>query len=799
MQDAKSKSSLSTRLSTLLRIALATVLLGGCTWVGLGQLEQMYGAPAPQQRLVAADTESGARYRDAVVPVLESRCVSCHACYEAPCQLNLNSPAGIDRGLSKTPVYNSARLTPARPSRLFTDAFSTAAWRVDGFSPVLNERRQTLAANRDASVLYQSLALKQRNPLPDGPVLGKEFDFAIDRSNACPTDTTYADFAAANPHAGMPYGLPGLSAAELRVLTEWLETGASMANKPPLAAPLQAQREDWERFLNQDGRKAQLVARYIYEHLFLGSLYFAAADDTSAPAEIFRLVRSAKPPGQPIEVIGTRRPTSDPQVDRVFYRLQRVEAGIVSKTHLPYRLGPDRLAWLQELFFEADYEVSELPGYGEEFVNPFITFAALPERARYRFMLEDAVFIIGGFIKGPVCRGQVAVDVINDHFWVFFADPEETAGPSLQRFLDSEADNLRLPGNDGSDASLLRHWTLYSKLHKQYMLEKRDLFDDFFTGGTALDQNLIWAGDGDNPNAALTVFRHFDNAAVVQGLVGQSPKTAWVIDYPLLERIHYLLTADFDVYGNVGHQLNTRLYMDFLRIEGEHLFLTLLPPAERERLLSYWYRDARKDTLNHLNKAAPFTRHAPDIRYTTATPQTELLALLKDRVGNALTTRHSLSASGQSTAVRSALQRLEAVTGLPASIVPETTLLRVADTDGSTHLYTLLGNRAHSNITSLFFEASNRLPAEDTLTVANGVIGDYPNAFVELDAGTLSSFVAEVSRLATEDDYRELLSRYGVRRTNQAFWSHSDALHADFRRQQPVYAGWLDYSRFENR
>ena len=42
---------------------------------------------------------------------------------------------------------------------------------------------------------------------------------------------------------------------------------------------------------------------------------------------------------------------------------------------------------------------------------------------------------------------------------------------------------------------------------------------------------------------------------MVKGLVGQQPKTAWVIDYSLLERIHYLLVAGFDVFGNVAHQL----------------------------------------------------------------------------------------------------------------------------------------------------------------------------------------------------------------------------------------------------
>ena len=38
-------------------------------------------------------------------------------------------------------------------------------------------------------------------------------------------------------------------------------------------------------------------------------------------------------------------------------------------------------------------------------------------------------------------------------------------------------------------------------------------------------------------------FRHFDSASVEHGFIGGKPKTGWLITYPLLERIHYLLAA----------------------------------------------------------------------------------------------------------------------------------------------------------------------------------------------------------------------------------------------------------------
>ncbi|MCW0469986.1 hypothetical protein OH492_16720 [Vibrio chagasii] len=33
-----------------------------------------------------------------VKPIIDNRCVVCHACYDAPCQLKMSSVEGIDRG-----------------------------------------------------------------------------------------------------------------------------------------------------------------------------------------------------------------------------------------------------------------------------------------------------------------------------------------------------------------------------------------------------------------------------------------------------------------------------------------------------------------------------------------------------------------------------------------------------------------------------------------------------------------------------------------------------------------------------
>lgn len=57
---------------------------------------------------------------------------------------------------------------------------------------------------------------------------------------------------------------------------------------------------------------------------------------------------------------------------------------------------------------------------------------------------------------------------------------------------------------------------------------------DLVVDGGKITLDMVWDGDGNNQNAALTVFRHVDSASVVRGLVGPEPKTAWLIDYPLV-------------------------------------------------------------------------------------------------------------------------------------------------------------------------------------------------------------------------------------------------------------------------
>ncbi|MGR5261867.1 fatty acid cis/trans isomerase [Vibrio astriarenae] len=781
-------------------ILLLVAIFSGCaTYAGLNY-DQLFGEEKVQNRQASISTDAAVHYISDVKPIIDNRCVVCHACYDAPCQLKMSSPEGIDRGASKELVYEGTRLVAAKPSRLFEDHDTTNQWRKHGFHPVLNERIQNPTANLEVGLVARMLMQKEKHPLPDQEQL-EGFDFAIDRQQQCPTMAEFDKYEADYPTWGMPYGMPNLDGQEYATLINWLQTGAIMNAPLPLTTPEIEQITRFEDFLNHPDLKNQLVARYIYEHLFLSHLYFSELTSDSNPTpRFFSLVRSATPPGEPVKRISTRRPYDNPDVDRVYYRIIAEQGTTVDKTHMPFDLNQTTLANWQMWFVNADYTVSELPSYEVKVAaNPMTAFIDLPVKSRYKFMLDNAQNTVMAYIKGPVCRGQLALNVINDHFWVFFVDPDKSNLPEVNEFYHSQADNLALPGEKDSNVLPITTWVKYSRQQARYLQAKSELVNKEFKDGANLNLDLIWTGNGENPNAGLTIFRHFDSASVVQGLVGEQPKTAWVLDYALLERIHYLLVAGFDVYGNFGHQLVTRMFMDFLRLEGESHFLTLLPKEMRHAEHASWYQNQHAQLSDFLQRNVEPFNQPTQVVYQTNDPKTELLDMLQQRLKPILDDRYTITHTGLSKNNEALLNQINKVRGEGLIHVPQTLMMMITSESGEEQLFTILHNNAHTNISSLFAEEKNRDYPNDSLTIVKGVIGSYPQAFLELEEKDVIKLVLMLQNIEQEQDYIDLLDAYAVRRSHDDFWSFSDRVHQWYQTDQPIEFGLLDYNRFENR
>ncbi len=785
------------------------IVLSGCATFGVIEFDKRYGPSKVENRLEQpiATSEQSTHFTNNIQPIIENRCVVCHGCYDAPCQLKMESPVGIERGANKVKVYNGERLLTANITENINsytnlNVENVQAMRQQGFFPVLNERQQTPEANVQGSLLYQMLALKKAHPLPKDALLDNSFDVSLDRNQQCPTIEEFDNYQQKYPLAGMPYGLPGLSDNEHDLLSDWLVQGAIMPKPATANKSEQALIDRWEKRLNNNALKSQLIARYLYEHLYLANLYF----DT-AQTSYFTLVRSSTPSGQPVKVISTRRPfdspynnnqaTDIPKKPSFYYRLIKNNDAITAKRHMPYPFGEAKYKRLTQLFYEADYTVDTLPDYQlANAANPFKTFQAIPNKSRYQFLLDQAQFSIMNFMKGPVCRGQVALNVIDDNFWVFFLSPDNFDQFPTDNFIDASANLLEMPASTSDKTLSLLYWRKYAKQQQTYVQNKMAYLHDIGLQTNELNLDLIWSGEG-NPNATLTILRHFDSASVTKGFVGPTPKTAWLISYPILERIHYLLVAGFDVYGNLEHQLTTRLYMDFLRMEAESNFISLLPKAKRKAIHEYWYRGTSEDIKNYIFSDDFYQLPESGISYTTDTPKIELLDKVAQYTNNKAVNQFNLTAAN-SDAVDQHIAKLSNIPAQYINILPQVSFIMVTD-NNKDRVYSLLGNAAHSNVAHLFSEDERRLNAEDSVAILRGIVGSYPKAFFAVERTNLEDFVTKLTAITSEQDYRQLKDRYAIRRTNQDFWQFADKLHAWYFKHQPESAGLLDFNRLENR
>ncbi|MHA6637105.1 fatty acid cis/trans isomerase [Stutzerimonas frequens] len=733
-------------------------------------------------------------YQRDIQPIFTAKCVACHACYDSPCQLNLGSGEGVERGANKLPVYNGVRSKAQAPTRLFLDAEETDAWRRKGFHGVLD------AQDTQAALMARMLELGRSQPLTPNAKLPAELSIGIGRENTCPLPEEFDGYARKNLHGGMPFAVTGLSDQEYATLQRWLEQGAPVEHRQLQPSPAEAlQIEEWERLLNTPGPRGTLVGRWLYEHLFIAHLYF----EDGERGHFYQLVRSRTPSGEPIDPIATRRPNDDPGT-RFSYRLRPISDVIVHKTHITYPLSSTKLARVRSLFFEGDWVVESVPGYGANHrANPFKTFQAIPAEARYQFMLDNAEYFVRTFIRGPVCRGQIATDVIRDNFWVFFQDPQHDLYITDLRFREQATPLLAMPGQFDEMGDLLAFWKTYRVKRNQYEQLRTKAYAD-----APADWAQIWSG---NDNALLSVFRQHDSASVRKGLIGEIPQTLWWMDYPLLERTYYQLVVNFDVFGNVSHQGQTRLYFDLIRNGAELNFLRLLPANSRQAILDDWYEkggqlklllaytaiDSSTPSLVALSKADPKRDFALRLLVRHAT-----INAAPDPINRCHGTHcYREDQPVELQRVEQALARLtnRMAAGLPAILqLPEATLLRVEYADDRREIYSLLRNRAHSNVAFMFGESLRWQPRLDTLTVYPGILSSYPNFLFSLPASEVPAFAAAMEQVRNRGDFERVVERWGIRRSHPLFWSYFNDLTRYLEQVEPLEAGVLDMNRYEN-
>ncbi|WP_206057200.1 fatty acid cis/trans isomerase [Nitratireductor sp. XY-223] len=780
-----------------LRTLLSVVALSALAACGNDEPAADTSEYPPIPVLDTAQRMASDRKWSGVFDVVEKRCVVCHGCYDAPCQLKLSSADGLLRGASKERVYDPSRLNDAPLTRLGIDATTQAGWQKLGFYPVM---KNAAAPEAYPSIISGLLDLGRANPPPANEALPDDVSLDLHRKLSCPAPDELDGYAAGHPHGGMPYGTAPLSDSEYRLLSDWATSGAPLPSaKTDVPEEVSLRVDAVETFLNGEDNRSRLVARYIYEHLFLAHLHI----ENDTPDRFFRLIRSRTPPGTAADEIATRRPFDDPGEKPFYYRIVPIDGTILHKEHVVYEIGPERIGRYRSLFLSGDWDVEALPPYSAAAGgDPFSTFSAMPAEGRYRFLLDDALFFVRSFIRGPVCYGQVAVDVIEDRFWVSFLDPSADLSVTEPSYLREAAPLLELPvaHAEGGLEDRLAGFLASGPVEYLRFRDRRYRAAPSYAEGPAYSD--IWDGDGSNPDAHLTVFRNFDNASVVTGFVGAVPETAWVIDYPLFERIYYDLVAGFDVFGSIEHQLTTRFYMDNLRREGETIFLSFLPPEVRAPLHDSWYRGPLAELVDRWKEQPVDTSTPTAIDFKTDDPKTEFLLSLLTRGPRLWPTADPINrcSGAQCADPDTPPGRLRAIAsrkGAWVKYLPDIAVL-VVETPDTPLIFTLAHDKAHSNVAFLFREAYRREPQDDRLTIVPGQFASYPNFYFRITETELPAFLADLVSVADQDGYMRFVGQYGVRRASPGFWASVDRVQAAMNSENPLQAGLLDLNRYKD-
>jgi Fatty acid cis/trans isomerase (CTI) len=142
------------------------------------------------------------------------------------------------------------------------------------FFTVLPEGRNGDSAEQ-TSVLEQLLLMHETHEFQPGSRLPQGTEFGLKRTNVCPSTDEIKEYKEAFPHGGMPLGVTGLTDSERQTLLDWIRQGARF-DSPAVDLSARELRKilTWERFLNHNSPRRQLLARWLYEHLFMAHLYF---------------------------------------------------------------------------------------------------------------------------------------------------------------------------------------------------------------------------------------------------------------------------------------------------------------------------------------------------------------------------------------------------------------------------------------------------------------------------------------------------------------------------------------------
>jgi len=740
-----------------------------------------------------------------IKPILDTKCVACHACYDAPAQLDLRNAKGVQRGAIKLDPY-FFREKPIESTVISHNPKSIEDWRKRGFFSVVEGGKDSLMGK------MIDLAYKDQWP-KNSKIPGDIVLDSLDRRVFAATLPEFDGYAKLHPKEGMPLAVSGLTPQEYAKLMKWLEDGAPFDEVAPQATEADKKKiAEWEAFLNADDLKSKLIARYVYEHHNLFHFCFDKSGGDSSKVNFFRLVRSSTPPGKDVVPIVTHFPNS-PIDGPFYYRFSINDQTLTVKMHqLLLDATGDKLDRYKAIFADGEWNVAKLPGYTTaERVDPLKTFAGIPAKTRWKFLLEDCRLHRGSIVWGPVCRGNLLLSSVQEVEWDLFEDPETSLYCNDAEYRAELEPYLALADEPEDLVSLVVSAHDEIARYKQALKKAISRVKDGRGGRSRLQD--IWRGDREGHTPVVVIYNHYDSAFVTApGIAfGDFPKTAWLFDLPILERGMYQAVINFDLFGPVEVWIANRHGFGMTRRAAELNFLRFLPADKRQAIYDSWYvgKASRNVPAHALPSIDPDVTLPAEIAFKTDDPKREFLQMVLGHVQFTDTAdpinrprpgqNVELDRTGRS--MRSIVAAAED-TGPQyrkfKTMLPEATFIRVDTPGKDPAVYTMTRDRDY--MTKAF--ASSKLlyndVAKDRVSILPGVVSAYPNFMFRVDENEVEEFAANLTDADTPEKFTAVVERWGVRRTNPDFWPILHSFTDYVRRTRPLEAAVFDINRYKN-
>jgi len=325
-------------------------------------------------------------------------------------------------------------------------------------------------------------------------------------------------------------------------------------------------------------------------------------------------------------------------------------------------------------------------------------------------------------------------------------------------------------------------------------------------GKQGLSLNDLWKGDGDpnfpkgNPNAWLSITRHEKSATVQFGPEGGYPQSIWVMSYSNFERLYYNLVAHFEVWESIAHKLATWRHMQYVRLEGEDLAISLMPIHQRATV-RHWFTNGIGGIANGLFFPLQSTERMGSLLHPIpARPSGEPSLAGRD----AVTTRNnflhelerrykSIGEAGQygaelvtadQIAFEKSLKALQNRNQIKkesevfAQYLPNISYVAVQGPNQQAWAYTLLANRGYKSHTIVILENPEKDPRHDTLSVYRGMVGGYPHLFLSVSEKNLGQFATDIAAIRGPQSWTAFRQKYAVARNQEAIWTFFDWFQA---------------------